>query len=224
LNTNTGTVGRRPSGARLYHRGSRFGDPEPQRLDRAHAWKIIACAETLDAATRGKGQHGGILKRTGIAVLRALLRGFYSYGTGRCDPSYEAIAESARCCRSTVAAKLRILEQLGILDSVRRKVVATYTSRTHRVRFDVAVQTSNAYRFNYPHAARHQHGDLALPLLRQEPESKIQPETGLEIKTTIPPDSQAAIAALQAGDRAQRKLAEALAGLYRDGLATERAQ
>ena len=86
----TGTIGRRPSGARLYHRGSRFGPPAPQRIDRAHAWKIIARAEALDAATRGRGQHGGVLKRTGIAVLRALLRGFYSYGTGRCDPSYEA--------------------------------------------------------------------------------------------------------------------------------------
>ena len=233
-----GTIGRRPSGARLYHRGSRFVaapySNERRRLDRAHAWRIIACAEALDAATRAKGMHGGVLKRTGIAVLRALLRGFYSYATGQCDPSYERIAEAAGCCRSTVAARLRVLEGLGILDTVRRKVVASFTSRQHRVRFDVAVQTSNAYRFNFPHADRRQHGDLALPLfarplceghpaqsLGSEPESKFPTETNPEIKTNPSADPEAAIAALRAGNPEQRRLAEALAGLYRDGLAAE---
>ena len=71
---------------------------------------------------------------------------------------------------------------------MRRKVVASFVSRAHRVRFDVAVQTSNAYRFNFPHADRRQHGDLALPLLRKEPESKIQTETGeLKKKLTCRP-------------------------------------
>jgi hypothetical protein len=123
-----------------------------------------------------------------------------------------------------VAAKLRVLERLGILDTVRRKVVATFTSRAHRVRFDIAVQTSNAYRFNFPYADRRQHGDLALPLLRQDPESKIPTETGLEIKTDLASDPQAAIAALRAGGKDQRMLAKALAGLYREGQTTERTQ
>ena len=58
-------------------------------------------------------------------------------------------------------------------------MVTSFVSRVHRVRFDVAVQTSNAYRFNLPIVDRAQHGDMAMPLLKPRPEaeSKIQPET-----------------------------------------------
>jgi DNA-binding transcriptional MocR family regulator len=90
------------------------------------------------------------LKAKGLDVLRALLRAFYCHLTGECFPSYDAIAEAAGCARSTVAAKLRILEQLGFIETIRRKVVASFTSRAYRVRFDVAVQTSNSYRFSLP--------------------------------------------------------------------------
>jgi DNA-binding transcriptional MocR family regulator len=112
-------------------------------------------------------------------VLRALLRRFYSHRDGTCFPSYDAIAEAAGCCRATVAAKLRILEQLGIIETIRRKVLASFTSRVHRIRFDVAVQTSNSYRFNLPISERPQHGDVALPLLKpkEQAESKIRAET-----------------------------------------------
>ena len=74
-------------------------------------------------------------------MLRALLRGFYSYRTGECFPSHEAIAEAAGCCVETVRQKLRVLEAAGIIETIRRKVVASFTSRVHRVRFDFAVQT-----------------------------------------------------------------------------------
>jgi hypothetical protein len=53
--------------------------------------------------------------------------------------SYDAIAEAAGFCRATVVTKLRILEQLGIAETIRRKVVASFTRRVHRVRFDYAV-------------------------------------------------------------------------------------
>ena len=132
------------------------------------------------------------MKAKGLDVLRALLRRFYSYRTGECFPSYDAIAEAAGCCPVDGAAKLRILEQLGIIETIRRKVVASFTSRVHRVRFDVAVQTSNSYVFNLPIADRPQHGDLALPLLQpekpkksaiKEAESKIRAETSKDSKT-----------------------------------------
>ena len=182
----TGAVGRRASGAPLYRRGSRFGPPERGNLDRNLVARIIFFAEALDRRTRGPRQHGGILKAKGLDVLRALLKRFYSYLTGECFPSYDQIAEAAGCSRSTVAAKLRILEQLGITQTIRRKVVASFTSRAHRVRFDVAVQTSNSYRFNLPITDRSQHGDLGLLLLQpekarvsavKEAESKIRAET-----------------------------------------------
>ena len=145
----TGTIGRRPSGARLYHRNSRFGDPERRKLDRNLVARILFLAEALDRRTRGKGQHGGLLKAKGLDVLRALLRGFYSYRTGECFPSHEAIAKAAGCCVETVRQKLRALEAAGIVQTIRRKVVASFTSRVHRVRFDFAVQTSNSYVFNF---------------------------------------------------------------------------
>jgi hypothetical protein len=197
----TGAVGRRASGAPLYHRGSQFGPPERRKLDRNLVAKILFLAEALDRRTRAKGQHGGLLKPKGLDVLRALLRRFYSHRDGTCFPSYDAIAQAAGCCRETVAKKLRILEQLGIIETIRRKVVASFTSRVHRVRFDVAVQTSNAYRFNLPIADRPAHGDVALPLLlgsaaepssgpqaggfrQSEAESKFQAETSSELKPT----------------------------------------
>jgi hypothetical protein len=195
----TGAVGRRASGAPLYHRGSQFGPPERRQLDRNLVAKILFLAEALDRRTREKSMHGGLLKAKGLDVLRALLRRFYSYCDGTCFPSYDAIAAAAGCARSTVAAKLRILEQLGIVETIRRKVVASFTSRVHRVRFDVAVQTSNAYLFNLPIADRPQHGDLALPLLKpkEQAESELQPETISEILNTLPPDLAAALEGLR---------------------------
>jgi hypothetical protein len=52
------------------------------------------------------------------------------------------------------------------IEPIRRKVVASFTSAVHRVRFDCAVQTSNSYLFNFALPNRAQLGDLALPLLR----------------------------------------------------------
>jgi hypothetical protein len=190
----TGAVGRRPSGAPLYHRGSQFGPPERRKLDRNLVAKILFLAEALDRRTRGPRQHGGLLKAKGLDVLRALLRRFYSYRDGTCFPSYDAIAEAAACARSTVAAKLRVLEQLGIIESIRRKVVASFTTRVHRVRFDVAVQTSNSYRFNIPVTDRPAHGDLAPPVLQTrqtatpEAEPKLWSETSSEILTKTATD------------------------------------
>ena len=184
VDTVTGAIGKRPSGAPFFHRGSVFGPPERRRLDRNLVAKIFFLAEALDRRTRGKGMHGGLLKSKGLDVLRALLRRFYSYRDGTCFPSYDAIAEAVGCARSTVAAKLRVLEQLGIVETIRRKVVASFTSRVHRVRFDVAVQTSNSYRFNLPIVDRPQYGDLALLLQqpKKQAEFKFQTETSQEIK------------------------------------------
>jgi DNA-binding transcriptional MocR family regulator len=143
--------------------------------------------------------HGGLLKAKGLDVLRALLKRFYCYRDGTCFPSYDAIAEAAGCARSTVAVKLRVLETLGLIETIRRKVVASFTSKAHRVRFDVAVQTSNSYRFNLPIADRPQHGDLALPLLKPKPEaeSESRTETSREIPNTLPPDLRTALAGLR---------------------------
>ena len=58
----TGAVGRRPSGAPLYHRGSQFGPPERRRIDRNLVARLLFLAEALDRRTRAKGQHGGLVE------------------------------------------------------------------------------------------------------------------------------------------------------------------
>ena len=199
IDETTGTIGRRPSGARLYHRGSRFGEPERRKLDRNLVARILFLAEALERRTRGRGQHGGLLKAKGLDVLRTLLRSFYSYRTGECFPSHEAIARAAGCCVETVRRKLRVLERLGIIETIRRKVVASFVNRAARIRFDYAMQTSNSYVFNIALVDRGRRGDLALPLLKPEgflADTKFWHETSLGIKTTLPPDLAAALKAL----------------------------
>jgi len=56
----TGAIGKRPSGALLYHQKSHFGPPEPRKLDRNLVAKILFLAEALDRRTRGPRQHGGV--------------------------------------------------------------------------------------------------------------------------------------------------------------------
>lgn len=185
----TGSIGRRPSGARLYHHGSRFGPPERRKLDRNLIARIMFLAEALERRTRTKGKHGGLLKAKGLDVLRALLRRFYCHATGECYPSFAAIAEAAGCCEATAKAKVKILAALGMLDVIRRKVVERFVDQVRRVRFDVPLQTSNSYVFNFAYEHRAQFGDLSLPLFDpgRERESKFWLETSSTKKTKVDP-------------------------------------
>ena len=91
-------------------------------IDRNARARLMAHAEALDRRTRRPGQHGGVLKRTGLAVLKALLFGFANVITARCDPGYDALAKAAGVARSTVAVALRRLEAAGLLERVRRQI------------------------------------------------------------------------------------------------------
>jgi hypothetical protein len=195
----TGTIGRRPSGAPLYHRGSQFGPPERRKLDRNMRVRLLHLAIALDRRTRQKGQHGGILKRTGIEVLRQLLFTFLNMQTGACFPSHQQIAQAAGCCIETVRKAIRSLEAAGIIETIRRKIVATFTSRQHRARYDVAVQDSNSYVFNVPLSDRPSEGNLAFPLLRpfSGADTSNRHETTQEILNTLPPDLAAALEGLR---------------------------
>ena len=119
-----------------------------QPLDRNDRARLLAYAEALDRRTRLPGQHGGVLKRTGLAVLRALVLRFQNGRSGRCDPSLEALAEAAGCSRSTVAEALQRLLTAGLVAWRRRMI---------RVRERGAVmlrQISNAYVVTMPLPAR----------------------------------------------------------------------
>ena len=117
-------------------------------LDRNDRARLLAHAEALDRRTRLPGQHGGIIKRTGLAVLRALVLRFQNARSGRCDPSLEALAEAAGCCRATVVEALQRLLAAGLVAWSRRMI---------RVRERGAVmlrQISNAYTIVMPLPAR----------------------------------------------------------------------
>ena len=91
-------------------------------IDRNVRARIMFRAEALDRRTHEPGQHGGVLKRTGLAVLKALLFGFHNVATGRCDPGYDALARMAGVARSTVAVALKRLEGAGLIIRTRRQV------------------------------------------------------------------------------------------------------
>jgi hypothetical protein len=110
-------------------------------LDRNTRARLIYFAECLDRRTHEPGRHGGALKRTGLAVLKALLFGFHNLATGRCDPSLESLARMAGCARSTCAAALKRLEAAGLVRRIGRwRAVAANGGL-------VVVRTSNAYTF-----------------------------------------------------------------------------
>jgi hypothetical protein len=77
-------------------------------------------ARRFDRQTHTPGKHGGVIGRTGLAVLYALLFDFLDYTTGRLDPSYDAIAAKAGVCRRAAVSAVRRLKELGLLNWQRR--------------------------------------------------------------------------------------------------------
>jgi hypothetical protein len=77
-------------------------------------------ARDFDRGTHEPGRHGGSIGHGGLQVLHSLIFDFLNHRTGRLDPSYAAIARKAGVCVRTVAAALKRLRELGILNWVRR--------------------------------------------------------------------------------------------------------
>jgi DNA-binding MarR family transcriptional regulator len=114
-------------------------------MDRNAVARLLFAAEAYDHGTHHRGMHGGALKRTSIAVLRAIANRFHNRATGRCDPSLSAIARAAEVTRSTSALALARLRAAGFLDWTRRGV--TVSRRIHGAEAGVLfAQISNAYR------------------------------------------------------------------------------
>src|ERR1700733_1356499 len=103
------------------------------------AVKLWHRARDFDRGTHQPGRHGGSVGHAGLQVLHSLIFDFLNHRTGRLDPSYEAIARKAGVCVRTVAAALKRLRELGILNWVRRCAESWRDGR-----FTLA-QESNAY-------------------------------------------------------------------------------
>jgi DNA-binding Lrp family transcriptional regulator len=129
-----------------------FGPGRAIPLDRNAKARIWAHAQGYTALHRRKGQHRGPLTRATLDVLKKLLWGFHNAETGRCFPSYEAIAEKAKVHRSTVAQAIVALEEGGVLTwenrLVRQRVAVPGLERPVLVL--VPRRTSNAYSFRDP--------------------------------------------------------------------------
>ncbi len=129
-----------------------FGPGRAIPLDRNAKARIWAYAQGYTALHRRQGQHRGPLTRACLDVLRALLWGFHNTHTGRCFPSYEAIAEKAKVDRSTVARAITALEAGQVLTwenrLVRQRVVTP--GLIGPVVVLVPRRTSNAYSFRDP--------------------------------------------------------------------------
>ncbi|MGI4748218.1 MAG: helix-turn-helix domain-containing protein [Janthinobacterium lividum] len=126
-----------------------FGEGRSIPLDRNAKARIWAYALARTARLRRPGQHRGPLTRATLDVLRALLWHFHNRTSGRCFPSYERIADSARVHRATVARAIIALEQEGILTwenrLVHQRMAIPGLFGPQWVR--VPMRTSNAYRF-----------------------------------------------------------------------------
>ena len=126
-----------------------FGEGLAIPLDRNAKARIWAYALARTARLRRPGQHRGPLSRATLDVLRTLLWRFHNRTSGRCFPSYERIADSARVHRATVARAIAALEREGVLTwenrLVRQRVAVEGLFGPQWVL--VPRRTSNAYRF-----------------------------------------------------------------------------
>ena len=134
-----------------------FGPGRAVPLDRNAKARVTAYARAWGARNRQPGQHRGPITRAFLDVLGALLWQFHNAHTGRCFPSYEAIASKAGCARSTVAEALKALEWGGVLSwqhrvtRVRERCRDLFGRDGWRWR---VIRTSNAYAFRDPQPQR----------------------------------------------------------------------
>lgn len=104
------------------------------------ASKIWHSARIWDRQTRAPHKHGGIIGRSALSVLYALLWDCLSWKNGRLDPSIDRIAALASLGRTATIDALKRLKLLKIIDWVRR--CERYTDEDGRSRLR---QLTNAY-------------------------------------------------------------------------------
>jgi hypothetical protein len=138
---------------RRQNRPKVFGDGPRRPMDRNAKTRLMVFARALKAKRPGDaGRHYGELTAKTVDVLESLLFEFHNARTGQCNPSYERIAEKARCARSTAQAAMLALEQAGLLTWVNRIERRSAPAAAHhgRGRIVRVFRTSNAYRFVDP--------------------------------------------------------------------------
>src|SRR4051812_46707960 len=120
--------------------GSVAGPVRFAPMSRKAAARLWHAARRWDRETRQPGRHGGAIGRTALAVFYALALDFQNFRTGRLDPSLDAIAYKAGCCRRSVGRALARLRDLGMVSWQRR----CREDRDEQGRFRLRQET-NAY-------------------------------------------------------------------------------
>jgi hypothetical protein len=134
-----------------------FGPGRCVPLDRNAKVRVMVVARAL-MRRQEKGKAYGRISAKYLAVLTALLWRFHNAATGKCFPSYEAIADAAGCARSTVYEAIRALEQIGVLSWVNRikrvrEWVPGLFGKASAWRWRV-IRTSNSYVLTDPLASK----------------------------------------------------------------------
>src|SRR3954464_12941108 len=109
-------------------------------INRKAAARLWHAARRWDRDTREPGRHGGCIGPHALAARYALLFDFLNHKTGRLDPSLDAIAAKAGCCRRAVVDALARLRDLGLLAWRRRCEETRDAEGRFRLR-----QRTNAY-------------------------------------------------------------------------------
>ena len=150
------------SKGRRQNRPKVFGDGPRRPMDRNAKARLMVFARALKAKRPGDaGRHYGELTAKTLDVLEALLFEFHNARTGQCNPSYQRIAEKARCARSTAQAAMSALEQAGLLtwvNRIERRSALAAGADLGRGRIVRVFRTSNAYRFVDPLPRASGHG------------------------------------------------------------------
>jgi hypothetical protein len=138
-----------------------FGPARGIPLDGNAKARIKAFVQGYNARYRQEGQHRGPITRAIMEVFEAMLFGFHNSRSGLCFPSYEAIAEKAKCCRDTVYEAIKVLEAANVLTWVNRiwreqvRELDLFGKWATRWRI---IRTSNAYVFRDPLPCAQGHG------------------------------------------------------------------
>lgn len=115
-------------------------------------------ARKWERDTHQKQKHGGIIGRTGLAVLYCLIHDFLNFRTGRLDPSVLEIARKAGVCERSVYSALKKLRDLGLIAWVRRCHHSTDAEGRFLLR-----QSTNAYHLTRPRSWS-EHEEAAPPV------------------------------------------------------------
>lgn len=132
------------------HRAKVFDYGNVTPLTRREKQDLVAKAHEL-ARTKNALTNRSLVRGTALKVLRTLLWQFHNSHTGRCFPSYDAIASASGVARSDVGEAISALESLKLLSWCNRiqriKRWVTCELLGTRILKTFVVRTSNGYQF-----------------------------------------------------------------------------